>query len=221
MNRDLINPIDPADIKPGQVVVGVLWRAPYSSVVGVVLVDAADIIAANTASTSALVGSTSRLRAIARAVRSRSYALIASVSSLFDARRRCSTCKRASNSSVESVMGALSAVEVVRDSHRKSGTGAHQHGHALPTVTAWLAGISLALVIGCSHYLDDIPDHSAEWDQAVDLQAAIVASIDQQKFDRAAQALCGSQAAWVQLPDGAVQCSTKHGKPTVTVRVSP
>lgn len=96
-----------------------------------------------------------------------------------------------------------------------------QAGIALPTLTAWLAGITLALVIGCAHYLDDIPDHRAEWDQAVDLQAAIVASIDQQKFDRAAQALCGPQAAWAQMPDGAVQCSTKYGKPTITVRVSP
>lgn len=96
-----------------------------------------------------------------------------------------------------------------------------QAGMALPTLTAWLAGITLALVIGCAHYLDDIPDHSAEWDQVVDLQAAIVASIDQQRFDRAAQALCGPQAAWAQMPDGAVQCSTKYGKPTITVRVSP
>ena len=81
---------------------------------------------------------------------------------------------------------------------------------------------TLVLVLGLAHHLGDgIPDHSAEQDQAVDLQAAIVASIDQQKFDRAAQAVCGPQAAWVQLPDGAVQCSTKYGRPTVTVRVSP
>lgn len=96
-----------------------------------------------------------------------------------------------------------------------------QHGHALPTVTAWLAGITIALLIGCAHYLDDIDDHSAENAQAVDLQAAIVASIAQERFDRAAQAVCGPQAAWVQLNDGSVQCSTKYGKPTITVRVSP
>lgn len=82
--------------------------------------------------------------------------------------------------------------------------------------------VSLVLLLGLAHRLDDnIPDHSAELDQAVDLQAAIVASIDQQKFDRAAQALCGPHAAWAQMPDGAVQCSTKYGKPTITVRVSP
>ena len=66
-----------------------------------------------------------------------------------------------------------------------------------------------------------LDDHSAENDQAVDLQAAIVASIAQERFDRAAQAVCGPQAAWVQTADGSVQCSTKHGRPTITVRVSP
>lgn len=96
-----------------------------------------------------------------------------------------------------------------------------QAGMALPGLTAWLAGITLALLIGCAHYLDDIPDHSAEWDQAVYLQDAINAAIDQRKFDRAAQALCGPQAAWQQLQDGSVQCKTKHGRPTITVQVAP
>lgn len=66
-----------------------------------------------------------------------------------------------------------------------------------------------------------LDDHSAEADQAVDLQAAIVASIAQERFDRAAQAVCGPQSPWVQLNDGSVQCSTRYGKPTITVRVSP
>lgn len=94
-------------------------------------------------------------------------------------------------------------------------------GSALPSTMAWLAGIALALLIGCAHYLDDIPDHSAEWDQAVYLQDAINAAIDQRKFDRAAQALCGPQASWQQLQDGSVQCRTKHGRPTITVQVAP
>ena len=82
--------------------------------------------------------------------------------------------------------------------------------------------IAVVLLLGLAHHLDDnIPDHSAEQDQAVDLQAAIVASIAQERFDRAAQAVCGPQAAWAQLNDGSVQCSTKHGKPTITVKVSP
>ena len=82
--------------------------------------------------------------------------------------------------------------------------------------------VAVVLLLGLAHHLDDsIPDHSTEQDQAVDLQAAIVASIDQQKFDRAAQVVCGPQSPWVQLSDGSVQCSTKYGRPTITVRVSP
>lgn len=64
-------------------------------------------------------------------------------------------------------------------------------------------------------------DHSAEFDQAADLQMAINQAIEQGKFERAAQAVCGPQSPWVQLKDGSVQCSTKYGKPTITVRVSP
>jgi hypothetical protein len=92
----------------------------------------------------------------------------------------------------------------------------------MKTATTWLAGLALALAIaalGCN--LDGIDDHSAEWDRAVDLQDAINAAIHQKKFDQAAQALCGPQSPWVQVTDGSVQCSTKHGKPTITVRVSP
>lgn len=66
-----------------------------------------------------------------------------------------------------------------------------------------------------------LDDHSAEFDQAVDLQMAINAAIEQGKFDRAAQAVCGPQSPWVQIADGSVQCSTKNGRPTITVKVSP
>ena len=66
-----------------------------------------------------------------------------------------------------------------------------------------------------------LDDHSAENDQAVDLQYAINQSIRQEKFAQAAQAVCGPQSPWVQLNDGSVQCSTRYGKPTITVKVSP
>lgn len=81
--------------------------------------------------------------------------------------------------------------------------------------------LAIAIAILLCWFGPTIDDHSAENDQAVDLQAAIVASIQQEKFDKAAQAVCGIQAAWVQLPDGSVQCSTKYGKPTITVKVAP
>jgi hypothetical protein len=81
--------------------------------------------------------------------------------------------------------------------------------------------MALAMVAALSWLGPTLDDHSAEWDQAVTLQDAINAAIAQEKFALAAQALCGPQAAWAQLNDGSVQCRTKHGKPTITVQVSP
>lgn len=37
------------------------------------------------------------------------------------------------------------------------------------------------------------------------------------RFERAAQAMCGENAAWRELADGAVQCFTKRGYKTVQV----
>jgi hypothetical protein len=84
--------------------------------------------------------------------------------------------------------------------------------------TTALAIIVAALLCWFGPTLDD---HSAEADQAVDLQAAINQAIAQEKFAQAAQAVCGPQSPWVQLNDGSVQCSTRYGKPTITVKVSP
>ena len=81
--------------------------------------------------------------------------------------------------------------------------------------------IALAFAVVLCWFGPALDDHSAEADQAVDLQAAINQAIAQEKFAQAAQAVCGPQSPWVQLNDGSVQCSTKHGKPTITVKVSP
>jgi hypothetical protein len=81
--------------------------------------------------------------------------------------------------------------------------------------------IAIAMVAALCWLGPTLDDHSAEFDQAVDLQAAITASIEQGKFEAAAQAVCGPQSPWVQTVDGSVQCSTKHGRPTITVTVSP
>jgi len=51
---------------------------------------------------------------------------------------------------------------------------------------------------------------------------ANTATTAQQRFERAAQDVCGGQnASWELLDDGSVQCSTKRGHKTVTARVSP
>jgi len=81
--------------------------------------------------------------------------------------------------------------------------------------------IAVAMVAALCWLGPSLDDHSDEFDQAVYLQDAINAAIHQEKFALAAQAMCGPQAAWQQLNDGSVQCRTKHGKPTITVQVSP
>lgn len=86
----------------------------------------------------------------------------------------------------------------------------------IKTTALALAALLLLCWVGPS-----LDDHSAEWDQAVTLQDAINAAIAQEKFAVAAQAVCGPQAAWQQLQDGSVMCRTKHGRPTITVQVSP
>jgi len=86
----------------------------------------------------------------------------------------------------------------------------------------WLLGILLAIGLGgFGPWLDGIDDHHAEWAQSRDLQVALQQAAREQRFARAAQDMCGPQAAWQQLPDGSVQCRTKYGKPTITVQVSP
>jgi hypothetical protein len=87
-------------------------------------------------------------------------------------------------------------------------------------ITAWAAAPLLALLMGWFGPVV-LDDHRAEWDQSADLQAAINTAVERQRFERAAQALCGPQAVWEQVHDGSVQCRTKRGRPTITVRVSP
>lgn len=81
--------------------------------------------------------------------------------------------------------------------------------------------LALAALVLLCWFGPSLDDHSAEWDQVVTLQDAINAAIAQEKFAVAAQAVCGPQAAWQQLQDGSVMCRTKHGRPTITVQVSP
>lgn len=88
--------------------------------------------------------------------------------------------------------------------------------------TPWiLASLLVVALAALGPALDHMDDHSAEFAVADDLQAAINRAVAEQRFARAAQDLCGPQAAWQQLADGSVQCRTKYGKPTITVQVHP
>lgn len=79
----------------------------------------------------------------------------------------------------------------------------------------------LAMAVALAWFGPSLDDHGTEQAQAQDLQLALQEAATEQRFARAAQDLCGPQAAWQELPDGSVQCRTKYGRPTITVKVSP
>lgn len=129
LSEGVLQPIalqDIPNLAPDTLLRVVAWREPYSTARGTFLVPECAIKALNTTSTSALFGLTNRLRAIARAVRSRSYAAMAAFSSLAGTPARCMACSRVSNASVPSMV-APSVMGVVRDAHRKSDRGNRQH----------------------------------------------------------------------------------------------
>lgn len=95
-----------------------------------------------------------------------------------------------------------------------------QHGRGLPTFTTWLASITAALVLGASHYLDSIPDHSDDYVQLANIEAAQQQASAQARYERAVQQLCGPNAAWMERQDGAIQCATKRGTPTRRVTLT-
>lgn len=70
-------------------------------------------------------------------------------------------------------------------------------------------------------YLDGvhIDDHSTEVEQARDLEDAQRAAQTRQRFEQAAQRVCGSQAAWREAGNGIVQCFTKRGRPTMRASI--
>ena len=63
--------------------------------------------------------------------------------------------------------------------------------------------------------LDVFDDHGAEVAQAKAIEDAQRAAQARQRFERAAQAVCGSQAAWREAGNGVVQCFDKRARPTV------
>jgi hypothetical protein len=72
--------------------------------------------------------------------------------------------------------------------------------------------VFFALVLSTSHLLDGDTGHALAPQQ--DSSAA------QARFARAAQTMCGENAGWTMLADGAVQCRTKRGHKTITAQVA-
>lgn len=85
----------------------------------------------------------------------------------------------------------------------------------------WALAALLALLLSSSYLLDGPTDHQAEWASAASLQDAIRAEAQAERKQRAIADLCGQNAGSFELADGATQCTTKHGRKTVTARVQP
>lgn len=85
-----------------------------------------------------------------------------------------------------------------------------------------LSGVIGAVLFAAVHFGSAlIADHSAERAQADSLQDAIQAEAAQARFAKAAQAICGPNAAWADVGAGVVQCTTKRGFKTQIARVQP
>lgn len=78
----------------------------------------------------------------------------------------------------------------------------------------------LAIIALLGWFGPALDDHSAEQAQADALQDAQHQAQAQARYDAAVQQLCGPNAAWMQLQDGAIQCTDKRGTPTRRVALS-
>jgi hypothetical protein len=81
-----------------------------------------------------------------------------------------------------------------------------------------LAGV-MALALSTAYLLDGPGDHQAAIDAAADAKATQAEQAAQARFERAAQAMCGENAGWTRLDNGAVQCLTKRGHKTQKVQL--
>jgi len=58
-----------------------------------------------------------------------------------------------------------------------------------------------------------VDDNSGDWAQIDIIQAEYAATSAEQRFELAAQQICGTQAAWERV-DGGIQCFTHRGART-------
>lgn len=83
---------------------------------------------------------------------------------------------------------------------------------------ALLTAVAMVALLGW--FGPSLDDHSADAAQAADLEAARHQALAQARYDAAVQRLCGPNAAWMELQDGAIQCTTKRGTPTQRVTLT-
>jgi hypothetical protein len=83
----------------------------------------------------------------------------------------------------------------------------------------WTLAVATALVLSTAYLLDGPSDHQAAIDAASDAKATQREQAQQARFEKAAQAMCGDNAGWTQLENGAVQCFNKTGRKTQKVNL--
>lgn len=64
-----------------------------------------------------------------------------------------------------------------------------------------------------------LDDHGSDFDVARDLEDAQAQAKATQVYEARVQQLCGENAGWMQLEDGAIQCYTHRGAKTITATI--
>ena len=83
----------------------------------------------------------------------------------------------------------------------------------------WTLAVAVSLVLSTAYLLDGPSDHQAAIDAAADAKATQAEQRAQVRFEKAAQQMCGENAGWKLLDNGAVQCFTKKGHKTQKVQL--
>ena len=83
----------------------------------------------------------------------------------------------------------------------------------------WTLAVAVAVVLSTAYLLDGPSEIQAAIDAAADAKATQAEQRAQARFEKAAQAMCGENAGWTKLENGAVQCFTKRGYKTQKVQL--
>lgn len=75
----------------------------------------------------------------------------------------------------------------------------------------WALAVAMALVLSTAYLLDGPSDYQAAVDSAANTRATQLEQLAMERFEKAAQAMCGENAGWKLLDNGSVQCFTKRG----------
>lgn len=76
----------------------------------------------------------------------------------------------------------------------------------------WTLAVAVAVVLSTAYLLDGPSDYQAAVDSAANARATQLEQLAMERFERAAQAMCGGEnAGWKLLDNGSVQCFTKRG----------